>query len=206
MGLSSLIHLIGTSKPRFVTIEGRLISGEGVQVSNGLATHPKHGPVTHVVRHADHGGPEGDVHDDHREPAWWLTSPDRLATEAAAMARQFPGFRPIICDGRPGWAGTINTGYGRFQVEVVHRPGTSALPVARVIGRRLERKEGRRFRVSDHLFASGALCYARTEDYRPTEGHNAVTVVAWIAHWLAEYVHWRLNGVWPSKGPIGAAL
>lgn len=151
-------------------------------------------------------GPGEEAEDDHRKPAWWLTSPDRLATESANMALQFPGFHRIVQDGRPGWAGTINTGYGWFPVEIVHRPGISALPVVRVIGRRLERKEGPRFRPSDHLFATGALCYARVEDFRPAEGYDAVTIVAWVAHWLAEYVYWRLSGVWPSKGPVGAAL
>jgi len=205
MGLISLMRMISTSKPRFVTVDGRLVTGDGVQTSNGSAVHPRHGLLTHVPRHADHGGTDPAVPDDPRLVSWWIRSPDRLTREVAAMAVHFPGFQPILQGARPGWAGAINTGYGIFSVEIVHRPGISALPIVRVIGRRLERKEGGRFRRSEHLFDSGALCYASAEDYRPEDGHDAVTVVAWVAHWLAEYVLWYLSGAWPTKGLVGAS-
>lgn len=206
MGLISLMRMISTSKPRFVTIDGQLISDRDVRVSNGQAVHPRHGPVTHVPRHRDHGGedPEDGERAGRERAAWWLAWPERLAEEREAMASRFPGFQPIVRGGRPGWAGTINTGYGVFPVEIVHRPDIAALPEARVMGRRLERKEGRRYRRPEHLFVSGALCYASADDYRPCDGHNAVTVVAWVAHWLAEYVYWRLSGVWPTQGLVGA--
>ncbi len=206
MGLISLMGMISTSKPRFVTVDGRVISGRDVRVSNGRAVHPHHGPVTHAPRHADHGGhdPEDGLEAHGGQVAWWVAQPDRLAEELEAMTSHFPGFRPIVRGGRPGWAGTINTGYGVFPVEVVHRPSMTALPEARVVGRRLERKEGHRYRRPEHLFYSGALCYASEDDYRPWDGHNAVTVVAWVAHWLAEYVYWRLSGVWPTSGLVGA--
>ena len=206
MGLISLMRMISTSKPRFVTIDGQVIS-EGIRAINGHAVHPRHGRVTPVPRHADHGGPDpSDVRATVNGGAWWTRLPERLAEEQRAMAFAFPGFHRIVRGGRPGWAGTINTGYGSFRVEIVHRPHITALPEARVIDRRLERKEGGRFRPSEHLFTSGALCYARDEDFHPHDGHDAVTVVAWVAHWLAEYVYWHISGRWPTKGPVGATL
>lgn len=150
MGLISLMRMISTSKPRYVTIDGQVISGRDVQSFNGHTTHPRHGPVTHVPRHADHGGPdpanvapafEGAA-------AWWTQWPERLARERQAMAVCFPGFQQIVRSGRPGWTGTINTGYGRFRVEIVHRPDLRALPEARVMagawsGRRAADTAGR---------------------------------------------------------------
>lgn len=205
MGLISLMRMISTSKPRYVTVGGTLISGEGVQISAGRAFHRDHGLVTPAPRHADHGGPDPKDGEGVAAAApWWLTAPGRLTAEAANMAAHFPKFLPITRNGRPGWAGTIDTGCGRFSVEIVHRFDMTTMPEARVIGLRLERREGGRYRRSEHLFDSGALCYASEGDYRPDDGHDAVTVVAWVAHWLAEYVYWRLSGVWPTKGAVGA--
>lgn len=132
---------------------------------------------------------------------WWLNEPERLRAEVDRMREAFPGFTLHSPRGTPTWLGTINTGRGRFVVVVEHYSDRSMLPRVEVLKpRRLERKEGRRYRPSEHLYIDGSVCYAERADWRPEDGHDATTVVAWVACWLASYTQWRMTGWWPYRG------
>ena len=51
------------------------------------------------------------------------------------------------------------------------------------------------FVLLDLHAASGS----QADDWNADE-HDAVTVVAWAAHWLAAYSEWRFTSKWPSEG------
>lgn len=194
MGLQRLASLVLSKKPRFVTVDGLLVTEGVVAVGSGFA-HPNHGPVTVIEPHTFHDGPEPPVSE--APGPWWATDPDRFVAEVAHMAEAFPTFRLTSEGGRPGWEGSINTGRGRFDIRVLHRPDHSIPRIDVVRPQRLERKAGRRMESAPHLFTSGALCVATVEDWDPSR-HDAVTAFAWAAHWLAVYSLWRVTGEkWP---------
>lgn len=196
MTIPALLSKMSRRVPRYVTINGLVISG-GVTAAAAGHTHPEHGRVTPVVAHRNHGGR---VPDDRVGSRWWVEEPQRLEAEVAAMASAFPGFAPGHREGRPSWTGTLNTGRGVFEVELVHRADHSLPDVIPVTPTRLRRREGRRHFPSPHLFVSGNLCVARRkEDWRPNI-HDMTVVVAWTAHWLAAYTEWRITGRWNCEG------
>jgi hypothetical protein len=196
MGLQRLANLVLSSKPRYVTVDGLLVTDGVVKTSTGY-THASHGRVTAMVPHTFHDGLEEPVAE--RAAPWWKEEPALLEGEVAHMADAFPGFRVTSANGRPGWEGTINTGRGRFDVRLVHRPDHSIPRIEVVKPRRLERNAGRRTQRAPHVFDSGALCVASVQDWDPSR-HDAVTAVAWTAHWLAVYSVWRTSGEkWPTQ-------
>lgn len=197
MTLPALVSKMSGMIPRFVTIEGRVITAAGVTpTADGSHHHGHWGHVTAVRPHTNHGGAaqtDADV-----RPWWGLDG--ALIDEEVNMAACFPSFVRTVVEGRPAWAGLINTGRGTFGITVVHRTD-HGLP--RVVPDRpalFRRPEGRRFRRSPHLFDNGDLCVAREADWH-AEDHDATVVIAWAAHWLATFTTWRITGRgWPCEG------
>ena len=202
MSLLGVLSRLSLAAPRWVTVNGVIVT-DGVAVTNGVATHPQHGRVTQVKPHTFHGGIEPcDVVE--LRP-WWEDHPEQLEAEKVAMAAAFPGFRLTRKKGLPRWTGVIDTGRGRFTVQVTHRRHAGLIPHVEVLTpKRLGRPEGRRFVRPDHLYLSGHLCVAVEENWDPSTD-DATTVVAWAAHWLAVYSEWRVRGgAWPVVGHAAA--
>ena len=201
MGIPQLLSKFSPRAPRFVTIEGQIIPDGGVIATNDGFRHHVHGWVTEVEPHHFHGGEDTRYNDSGAAAAdpWWTSNPDLLETERRHMADAFPAFKENNVHGHPSWRGPINTGRGLFDVRVIHRPGHGLPDVQVIRPHRLIRNEGRRARRSPHLYDSGNLCVARQEDWQGDQ-HDAVTVVAWTAHWLAAYTQWRMSGAWPTRG------
>ena len=196
MGLHRLANLVLSRKPRYVTIEGLLVT-EGIVTTDAGFTHARFGRVTQIEPHDFHDGPEAT--DSAAAGPWWETAPDRLASERVHMADAFPGFQFVDLDGKPSWEGTINSGRGLFEARLTHRADHSIPRIEVIRPHRLERKTGRRMQRAPHLFDSGALCVAREEDW-DAERHDLVTAVGWAAHWLAAYSVWRVSGEkWPTR-------
>lgn len=151
-----------------------------------------------VKPHTFHGG---DDHVDAGAPAAWWEAPGVMANERAAVSAAFPGFVDISEAGEPPlFAGEIDTGFGTFTVAIVHRRDHGLPMVVPLDGKRRERREGRRTRPSPHLYTSGRLCVAEEADWDPAVD-TAATVIAWAAHWHAQYVVWWLTSrEWPSEG------
>lgn len=197
MTLPTLISKMSGRTPRFVTVAGRILSGTDVVATGNGHHHPDHGRVTPVRRHHNHGGepPEEDA----AEP-WWEQDPALLEAEQIAMAEAFPDFVRTEYAGRPAWRGVLDTGRGRYEVTIVHRPDHGLPHVVPSHPSLFRRKEGRRFSRSPHLYRNGHLCVAGRDDWEPNRD-DAVTVVAWAAHWLAAFTEWRITGRgWPSDG------
>ena len=197
MSLPKLISKMSGRTPRFVTVEGRVIPGAGVVASGAGFRHPQHGHVTNVVRHTNHGGEAIRADACH---AWWEIDPELLVREALAMAVAFPTFRFLLVDGAPAWRGTLNTGRGRFEVTIVHRPDHRLPHVVPSRPGLFKRNSGGRTRRSPHLFDNDDLCVAGQADWKPAE-HDATVVIGWTAHWLASFTEWRITGRgWPCPG------
>ena len=145
MTLPALVSKMSGMTARFVTIEGRVIGGAGVSpAADGSHRHGDWGRVTPIRPHANHGGV---AQQDAAVQPWWGLN-GAMSDEEANMAACFPTFSQTVIDGRPAWAGEINTGRGRFGITVVHRTD-HGLP--RVVPDRpalFRRPEGRRFRRS----------------------------------------------------------
>ena len=197
MTIASLLSKLGRRTPLFVTVAGQVIGAADVVKADGEFRHPNHGRVTSVAKHAFHDG--DDPIPTEVVNAWWINDPSALEIERNNMALAFPGFTEVTTDGRPGWTGEIDTGRGKRWIELVHRRDHGLPSVEVLSARRLERRAGRRFVRSPHLFTSGKLCVAYADDWNADE-HDAVTVVAWAAHWLAAYSEWRFTSKWPSEG------
>lgn len=164
--------------------------------------------VTALAPHTFHGGSDPEpspVQRSSREPlgeydnAWWNVDPVRLNTDQAVVRAAFPSFQLNRDDGNYKWQGVLDTGRGRYLIDVAgNRAG--GMPFIRPLQpRRLGRHEGARWRPSPHLYTSGGLCVAETTDWIP-EQHTTATAIAWAAHWLAAYTDWRLGGPWPTDG------
>ncbi len=111
----------------------------------------------------------------------------------------FPSFQLDRDNGSYTWQGVLDTGHGRYRIEVVGNR-TGGMPFIRSLQpRRLGRNEGARWRPSPHLYTSGGLCVAETTDWIPGQ-HTTATAIAWAAHWLAAYTVWRIGGPWPTEG------
>ncbi len=197
MSLPSLLSRMSRRTPRFVTVNGRVVSGEDSIVATATGyQHREHGPVTPVRRHTNHGGKPPDEID---QTPWWDQNPTILDDERETMARAFPGFIASEVDGRPAWRGEIDTGRGKFAVTVVHRPDRGLPNVIPVKPGVFRRHEGRHTRFSPHLYLNGNLCVASQDDWDP-DRDDATTVIAWTAHWLAAFTEWRFTGRWPCDG------
>lgn len=190
MSLPALLRRVGVNVPRGITINGRVVVG--AEATQAVAA----GTATLLRAHTFHGG-ENPEQPDATAP-WWDDAVAR-AVDVAAVAAAFPGFTLDDTDGRYVWRGLIDTGRGRFTVEIVGSPSRSLPRVVPTMPHRLGRPEGRRFRKSDHLYLNGDLCVADQDDWLPAE-HTTATVIAWAAHWYAAYTEWRMSGVWPTLG------
>src|SRR5579859_5767854 len=131
--------------------------------------------------------------------AWWNLDQGRREIDKSAVLAAFPFFALDDSSGGYTWKGIIDTGYGRYGIDVIGNP-TGAMPfILSRHPRRLGRQEGAGWRPSPHLYKSGRLCVAETSDWVP-ERHTTATVIAWAAHWLAAYTVWRAGGQWPTEG------
>jgi hypothetical protein len=195
--ISGLLGKMNGRTPLFVTVAGTLISDVGVwREANGYQ-HVEHGRVSPIAKHTFHEGEDPTENRVH-EP-WWVADPTMLQRERANMALAFPGFTEGTTAGAPSWKGEIDTGRGRFTVEVVHRED-HGLPMIEVLKpKRLERPSGRRLVGAPHRYLSGKICVAEARDWDPAV-HDAVVPVGWAAHWLAAYTIWRTNLRWPWAG------
>lgn len=195
MSLPALFSKLSPRIPLFVTVDGRLVADAVTGTPRGYE-HPTFGPVTRVEPHTNHGGPVPTVDP---APPWWLSDPGLLEAETAAMKRAFPGFRRTPSR-TPAWVGTLDTGRGRFEVTLTHRPDHGLPLITPTKPGLFQRHEGRWTRKSPHLFINGDLCVAGQDDW-DSSVHDATTALAWTAHWLAAFTEWRITGRgWPRDG------
>lgn len=150
-----------------------------------------------VERHEFHGGDIPEVSD--TSEFWWEVDA-ALDEERLNMQHRFPGFVEIQRPGRPpAWLGTIDTGYGSFEIRVDHRTDHGLPWVVPVSPTLRQRSAGGGVVKAPHLYTNGYLCIAAQDDWDPSR-HDASTVVAWAAHWHAIYVGWRVSNRWLSSG------
>lgn len=202
MSIASLLSHHGVHVPRYVTVDGRIVF-DGVSVtSDGATIHDTFGPVTAVQGHKFHGGMD-QLAAVKGEP-WWNDSV-LVSRHIDAMNQSFPGFEYFAgCSSvAPRWRGKIDTGRGRFTLEIELRADGS-LPMLRVPGLKLGAFSSGRWEPSPHLYLSGNLCVADRDDW-DSEMHTAATAVAWGAHWLAAYTEWRMSRRWPANGTYARA-
>lgn len=202
MSIASLLSHHGVDAPRYVTVDGRIVFG-GVSIPpSGATVHEALGPVTAVRDHTFHGGED---HFDTRLTKHWWADTSELARHANAMQRSFPGFvyTEATSSEGPRWTGTIDTGRGKFALEVELR-ADRGLPKLRVIGPKLGAFSSGRWVPSPHLYISGNLCVADRNEW-DSDQHDAATAVAWGAHWLAAYTEWRMSRQWPADGTYAHA-
>lgn len=190
MSIPALLRRVGLSAPRGVSIDGRILFGEA------LAASLAEGTASPLIRHTFHGGeqtapPCG--------PPWW-SDDDARERDVAAVRAAFPGFHLDQADGGYSWQGTLNTGHGRFEVRVEGSPANRLPRVRPVRPAALGRNFGRRGLMRpEHMFLNGDLCVADESDFDPARDTTA-TVIAWVAHWYAAYVDWRIDGRWVVEG------
>jgi hypothetical protein len=196
MTIPTLLRHLGIDVPRFVTVDGQIVT-DGVERTVTGATHIAHGSVTPLVQHTFHGG--ADPYLAPTRTNWWDDG-DALNPHREAMALAFPSFEyssPREMQ-PPAWFGVINTGRGRFKVGVFLRRD-EGLPSIRVFGPQLGAHSSGRWVRSPHLYDSGYLCVADQADWNSAT-HTAATATAWAAHWLAAYTEWRMSRLWPAEG------
>ncbi len=197
MSIASLLRHHGVTAPRYVTVDGRIVF-DGVKVAGGgVAVHESFGTVTPVQKHTFHGGLDRDQAP--TPSAWWDDSA-QVTRHLDSMHRSFPGFEYTEANANhgPRWTGQIDTGRGRFTLQVELRADLG-LPTLRVIGPKLGAFSSGRWVPSPHLYVSGNLCVADRSEWDPV-GHDVATAVAWGAHWLAAYTEWRMSRHWPVDG------
>ena len=193
MTLPSLLRRVGLDVPRGVTVDGRLITGRAAAAALAAGT------ATSMSPHTFHGGGGGDSPATSTPSAWWHDA-DARAADCCAVARAFPGFTLDDTDGEFTWRGTLDTGCGRFVIDVVADAAGGLPRIVPVSPRVLGRNEGRRgFRPSPHLYTNGHLCVADSTDW-DAANHTTATAITWAAHWFAAYTDWRLGGRWPTEG------
>ena len=186
MTLLQALRALGHEAPRWVSPSGRLVFSDP-----GREAQP-------VKPHTFHGGKDVAEDANAAVPRWWQTDAEQTR-DKAAMAEAFPSFTRLDNPERPpAWHGTIDTGYGRFDILIQHRLDHGLPYVVPISPSKRQREQGRRIARAPHLFDSGALCVADQSDWDSEEDTTA-TVVAWAAHWHACYVSWFSNGQWPTS-------
>lgn len=196
MSLPALLSKLSPRRLRFVTIDGRVVTDDVVGNPHDGYSHPNFGHVTRVAPHTNHGGALPDVAP---APPWWEEHPEALAAEVEAMRAAFPGFvrTPSAV---PSWTGSLDTGRGRFDVTLIHRPDRGLPRIVPTKPGLFQRNEASRTRKAPHLYINGDLCIAAQTDWDP-DTHDATTALAWTAHWLASFTEWRITGRgWPCAG------
>lgn len=199
MTMPALLSRYGMNDVRFVTANGQIIFDGVTRAADGAFTHPTHGTVTAVAKHTFHGGvAQSDAGADDEQP-WWHDEA-AIGRHVAAMREAFPQFTyvPASDGGTPCWWGELDTGRGRFTVAVLLRRDRG-LPFISVLGRRLGAQSGRRWDRPPHVYLSGDICVASSDEWLPDD-HTAATATAWAAHWLAAYTEWRFRRQWPAEG------
>jgi hypothetical protein len=196
MTLPSLLRHVGVNVPRGVTVDGRIVIGATVAMEGvtALEPHTFHGDLD---RQAE--ARPLDMRHAHRDKAWWNLNAGRREADKLAVITAFPGFTLNDTDGDYSWLGVIDTGHGRYQIEVEGHPAEGIPLIWPKQPRRLGRHEGGRWRQPPHLYLSGRLCVAETSDWLP-EKHTTATAIAWAAHWLAAYTVWHTGSSWPTDG------
>ncbi|WIE57964.1 hypothetical protein DEI96_017700 [Curtobacterium sp. MCLR17_031] len=185
MTLLQALHALGYDSPRWVSPSGRVVFTDPGDAGSS------------ITKHSFHGGADVLEHPSTRD--WW-TNGGELARDVEAMASAFPSFRIATeADRPPVWEGTIDTGYGLFEIRIEHRFDHGLPRIIPIKPSRRGASRGGRFMRSPHLFDSGTLCVAEPSDWDPARDTSA-TVVAWAAHWHACYVMWFISGIWPSDG------
>jgi hypothetical protein len=150
--------------------------------------------------HTFHGGE--DAVDEEVDDARWWEAEGALLQEREAMAKWFPTFIEAAGDhdSPPAWGGVIDTGKRKFTVLFMHRWDHGLPRVIPVEPKTLARSFGYRDRRDPpHIYTSGNLCVAAQEDW-DHESDTMATVVAWAAHWLANYMEWTFTRKWPAEG------
>ncbi len=205
MTIASLLSKLNNRAPRFVTIKGQVIGDTGVVKVGSEFRHPEHGSVTAIQKHVFHDDQDDAISNldgeisGIDEKSWWVSDPASLNNEQINMARSFPDFVQIDNNGRVAWSGVIDTGRGKFTIVVTHRNDHGLPSIDVVSPKTLGRAAGKKFVKPPHLYTSGKICVAAKEDWNPST-NDAVTVVAWAAHWLAAYTEWRFSMRWPVSG------
>lgn len=196
MTIPSLLRHLGIEVPRYVTVDGQIVTDNVTHTAAG-ASHSTYGSVTPIASHTFHGGRDPLLA---TTPAAWWDDEDALRRHREAMAVVFPGFEfsPARGTRPPTWFGVINTGRGCFKVGIFLRRD-EGLPSIRVFGPQLGAYSSGRWVRSPHLYDSGNLCVADQSDWNPAV-HTAATATAWAAHWLAAYTEWRMSRRWPVEG------
>jgi hypothetical protein len=190
MTIAQLLSHHGLREPRWIEVNGKVAFGPPAVGTDMTALEP----------HTFHGGDDPEDTDVADTP-WWQDDQE-VARHVDAVKTAFPAFilMPDEDDGPPSFGGLLDTGRGKFKVLVIMRRD-GGLPFVHVVGPRLGRQEGRRWRHAPHTYTSGAICVADQSDWRQGQ-HSAATVIAWAAHWLAAYTEWRFTGRWPVEGYV----
>jgi hypothetical protein len=198
MSLTTLLRHVGVHVPRGVSVDGRIVLGVPAAGSavTPLAAHTFHGGPDPESPRAQHSccEPRGEY-----DTAWWNLDPVRLEADQGAVRSAFPSFQLNRDDGNYRWQGVLDTGRGRYRIDVTGNRAGGTPFIRPLQPRRLGRYEGARWRPSPHRYTSGGLCVAETTEWIP-EQHTTATAIAWAAHWLAAYTDWRLGGPWPTAG------
>lgn len=202
MTIASLLSHHSVNVPRYVTIDGRIVFDDVSISSSGTAIHQTFGAVSPIPDHTFHGGKDHLA--DTSGELWWDESA-KLSRHRRAVEQSFPGFlfTAPSAEFGPRWTGTINTGRGTFTLEVELR-ANHTLPMLRIIGPQLGAFSSGRWVRSPHLYDSGNICVADSDEWHPEE-HDAATAIAWGAHWLAAYTEWRMSRIWPADGTYAHA-
>lgn len=196
MSILDIVRYHGHNVSPFVEADGRV---RFVSDATGAASHAGIADGASGLRvkpHTFHGGTEPAD----SEPSAWWTEPGALDRDRAAVEAAFPGFIEIShTDRPPSWRGTIDSGAGRFEIEIQHRRDRELPLVIPIAPRKRHAPSGRGMVQSPHLYVNGNLCVADREDWDPSTD-TVATVIAWAAHWHAAYVVWRASRRWPSEG------
>lgn len=190
MTIADVLRANGTNVPRTVSPKG-LVQFE---------TDSTQAPGMPLKSHTFHGGDDA-IDGEVDEARWWETE-GALDRERETMAMWFPTFIEAAGDhdSPPAWGGVIDTGKRKFSVLFMHRWDRGLPLVIPITPESLSRNFGYRDRKDPpHLYTSGNLCVAAQEDWDP-ETDTMATVVAWAAHWLANYMEWTFTRKWPTEG------
>lgn len=191
MSIKSLLQTIGTSVPRYVTVDGRIVTEYSTSLPlsdlSPVAPHRFHGGATPVKAGAS--------------PPWWRND-EAKANDIADMRRAFRNLVVLDQDDDLAYAVEFNTGRGVVRCVLLPQFDQSLPRIFPVNPKRLGRRDARArggFHLPPHVFTNGQLCIADEEAWNATE-RSTVVAGCWTAHWLACYTEWKIFGVWPTEG------
>lgn len=129
---------------------------------------------------------------------WYVRDPRRLAIEAAGVSRA--GFTfTFVRQGSGYWEGALVSNRGNsYRVQVRYPSDYPASPPGSYI-------IDPPVRIPVHQYANGELCLNYPGDGRAGGWDPGVTtagsIIAWTAHWLFSYEHWKATGEREWLGP-----